>query len=468
MKNIFYFMWVITLAHFGTISLQAEKAGHEINVRIEGCATGDTLKLGYHYGNKQYMQDTSVVSAEGFATFEGEEALDGGVYFVVIPDHGYFEFLVDEQYFTLETKLDDYIKNMKVTGSKENEIFYNYLNFIHDKKEVKKGLQEQKETEKNEKKLASIQKKLDKLDEEVNDYRKKMNQKNSKSFYVKYLNAHDEPEIPEPPKNEDGTIDSTFRFKYYKAHFFDNMDFTDTRFTRTPLYQQKITQYLDKLTPQIPDSLNKAVDYIIEKSRPNESLFKYLTISLLNKYAKSKIMGMDAIYVHMIDTYYAKGETPWVDSVQLFKMKDRANTIRPNLIGKKAPPLRLKDDKGQWHDIHKMDAPYIVLYFWDPDCGHCKKSTPKVLQFSKDYKEKGVEVIGITTEHEGEKWFKYINEHKLDWINLADLKYQNNFRKLYDISGTPRIFILDPDRTIIAKRIGADNLPGFMDRILGK
>ena len=44
-------------------------------------------------------------------------------------------------------------------------------------------------------------------------------------------------------------------------------------------------------------------------------------------------------------------------------------------------------------NLHKIEAPFTVLFFWDPDCGHCKKSMPKMLEFYDDFKDKGVEVF---------------------------------------------------------------------------
>ena len=43
-----------------------------------------------------------------------------------------------------------------------------------------------------------------------------------------------------------------------------------------------------------------------------------------------------------------------------------------------------------------------------------------------------------------------------------------NFRELYDIKSTPKLFILDKNKKIIGKGIGAEQLPEFMDRQLGR
>ena len=63
---------------------------------------------------------------------------------------------------------------------------------------------------------------------------------------------------------------------------------------------------------------------------------------------------------------------------------------------------------------------------------------------------------------EMKKWTDFIKEHNLDWINVADPYRQNNFRFEWDIQSTPQIYILDKDKIIKAKRIGADQVEDFI------
>ena len=59
--------------------------------------------------------------------------------------------------------------------------------------------------------------------------------------------------------------------------------------------------YMTKVIPQIPDSIIPEIDMLIEKSRADSNLFRYMLITLFNYYGKSKIMGMDAVQVHIAD-----------------------------------------------------------------------------------------------------------------------------------------------------------------------
>jgi peroxiredoxin len=272
-----------------------------------------------------------------------------------------------------------------------------------------------------------------------------------------------EQEVPQAPKLANGRPDSTFAFRYLRAHYWDGFDFSDERLLYSPILYNKMKNFLDNLTYPIPDSINAAADIISEKAKANKEVFKYVVYWITSTYEMSQIMGMDAIFVHMAEKYYMTNQAYWVDSASLAKIAQRAMTLKPILIGKYAPNLTLKD--SSLHDVTLYDvrSKYTVLYFWDYGCSHCKKVTPKLLEWYHKNRSSGVEVFAIGTESNGEEWKKYIKENKLDWINVYDPYYQTGFKKTYDIYSTPVIYVLDEKKKIIAKRLDVDQLDGFLE-----
>jgi thiol-disulfide isomerase/thioredoxin len=118
----------------------------------------------------------------------------------------------------------------------------------------------------------------------------------------------------------------------------------------------------------------------------------------------------------------------------------------------------LTDSLGKQHSLYDVKAKYTVLYFWDPDCGHCQKATPALKEVYDKYRAKGLKVYAVCTEVEMDKWKKFIKEKNLDWINVADPAIRNNFRQDFDITTTPQIFLLDEEKIIRAKKIEVDVL----------
>ena len=73
-------------------------------------------------------------------------------------------------------------------------------------------------------------------------------------------------------------------------------------------------------------------------------------------------------------------------------------------------------------------------------------------------KPQGIEVYAVCAEYELDKWRKYVKEHEFQWINVADSTYTIPFKKLFDITSTPVIYILDENKNIIAKKISVQQI----------
>ncbi|MBN8703075.1 MAG: redoxin domain-containing protein [Bacteroidetes bacterium] len=436
----------------------AAAPGTNIKIKIKGVKDTFCL-LANHFGDKQYIQDTLKVDASGKMSITKKDGkYDGGIYLVVVPNKKYFEFIMDEtQNFTIETDTADLVGKMVIKGSNENMLFYDYLNFINQKqKEVEPLKKELDKHKANKDSATALQAQINEIDKQVSDYKKNFNEKNPNTFAGKLLKAMTDPKIPETPILSNGRKDSTFAYRYYKAHFFDNIDFTDDRLVRSPVYHGKLKQYFETMVLQHPDSINKEADFLLEKTKNSKELFKYTAHYITYTYEISKIMGMDAVFVHMVEKVYQPGLAYWVDSTSRAKMVTRAITLKPLLIGKRTPNLILADTNMKLINLSDVKAKYTVLIFWDYDCGHCQKEVPKLAEFYNKVKDKGVEVYSVSTEYDAEKWKKFIREHKLNWINVWDPYHQTNFKATYDITSTPQIYILNDKKEIIAKKINAE------------
>jgi thiol-disulfide isomerase/thioredoxin len=465
--KLFTTLFVFTLFAF-SFSANASD-GYKIKCKVNG-VKDSACYLAYYFGDKQYLKDTAKSDAAGNFEFSGKEKLPGGIYMIVMPKRKYFEVILDkEQVFSLETDTADFSKNMKIKGSKDNEVFYQYLDFITKKsKEMEALKEEQKDKDEKSDLVKKSKEKMQKVDAEVKEYKLQFIKDHPDMLLSQVFKASQEPDIPEAPLLPNGKKDSTYAYRFFKAHYWDGTNFTDERILRTPVFANKVKYYMEKLVLQIPDSLNKESEFLVEKARPNKEMFKYMVYWLTNTYETSNLMGADAVFVNMVKKYYKTGQAYWVNDTVLKKINDRGDQLDKILIGKVAPDLLVQDTNLVNHPLSAFNAKVTLLYFWDPDCGHCKKVTPKVLEFYQEYKSKGVEVFAVCTNF-GETmdlWKKGIKEMKLKWFNVADLFNKTGYKKTYDIYSTPVMYVLDKDKKIRAKRIGPENLKDIVDRIL--
>lgn len=458
-KNSLILFAFLIFSHFSF----AQKDGYKIKVTIDGISDSVCFLASY-FGDKTYIKDTAVVDQNGMMVFEGSGILPGGLYIVAgTKKNKYFEFLINEkQRFSIEAKKDNIAFNIKIKGSKENKLFYDYIAFISSKQaELLPWQSKLNQKPLNSDSIAIIRKNISRIDKEVKEFREWFINENQGTLVAAFLQATMEPVIPTEPSGLSGvSTDSSYAYRYYKQHYWDNLDLADARLLRTPIFYKKLEKYLNEVVLQLPDSLNNEIDRLLEAARPDNEVFEYLLWQMVIKYESSKIMGFDAIFVHLADTYFKTGQADWLNETVKENIINRANILEPLLIGKKAPNMILLDTNNIPTALHPIEAKYTIIFFWDTDCSFCKKETPKLKKF---YQEKGkklsIEVFAVCIDTSMSKWKQYINQQNLQWINVNGyLSMTPDFHDLYDVHSSPVMYLLDKDKNILTKRILTDQV----------
>lgn len=480
------------------LALAGLSSAQDLRRRLEFIVTGvavkDTVFLANYYGNKLYYSDTAVSDAKGRIVFDRVKGYKAGVYAVVVPGPKYFEFLVNESEVVMTTDTEDLLGHLKVVRSLENQIFLDYVRFLNAKKKEGEDLRQRMEATQDPIAKGRDKEQLSRLDKEVKAYMKAAVDKDPKTFAAAIIRMSTDPEQVEV-KRPDGSVDSTATYYRYRQHYWDNTDLTDERILRTPVFQNKFDEYVGTVIPQNPDTINKLADDLVQRMSTTPELWKFAVHNITYKYETSEIMGMDAVFVHMAQTYYCPkpGETSkatWMSKEKLDKLCERARKQAPLVIGAKARNIILTDTTEQrWIDMYKVPSEYVLIVFWDPHCGHCKKSLPDLY---KQYKEKlkpiGVEVYTVAKATDSTlfaDWKTFIREQQLDWINVgltwhvyADAKKNSgkyipqyttieslNYSDAWDVFTTPRFFLVDADRKIVGKQIDPDQIVKLVDQL---
>jgi len=471
-------MRFILLCLITVISFTSFSKGYKINGEVKGLVD-TTVLLAYYFGGNQYAKDTAY-STNGKFVFEGEKGLPEGMYLIVLPNQKYFDVILTEQNFSFSTNINNIVESMTFKNSEENFLFYQYLKFITNKQKNVSQLKNQLASEKSESKKLILEKNIESIDEEVLMFRDGFIEKNSNLFFTKIIKSTIEVSIPESPIDSSGNTDKNFPFRFYKKNFWNNINLSDERMLRTPIFHNKMIQFLEKLTVKNPDSIIKSADLLVSRIK-NKDIFKYVVSHITSTYERSKIMGMDAVFVHMVENYYMQDKCDWVDEKQLKKIVERAEKIAPNLIGRVAPEFVdiigrpfMKDPNGKIYKLSDIKSDYTILVFYAPDCGHCKKEIPRIKEVTDSLilNNIDIKVFAVTTEFDKEEWIKFINEKNTkNWINVCDIQKDeegnpmasSDWRDKYDIYSTPVVYLLDSEKKILAKRISYDQIVEIID-----
>jgi thiol-disulfide isomerase/thioredoxin len=452
--------------------------GYEIHFKVNGLQDTSVI-LGHRFAASLRADDTVWVDQNGQGVFKGDKELRGGMYFLFLNGEVVFFFLDKDQQFSMETSLGDLQGNLTFKGSEMNSAWSAYNAEVAKINQEKEALLASKENATDAEKKA-IDESLKNLGEKFNSAKQKTINKNRHNFLGVFLQATEEVKVPDPPKDGQGNIiDSLFQYRYYRNHFFDNFDVSDARLLYSPIYEDKIKRYLDKVVPQVPDTIIKEADWLIGLSRSDSILFQYMTSTLLNHYAKSEIMGMDAVYLHIAEKYYIP-EANWTSEKFIEDLKKTVAKQKPLVLGKVAPDIQMvhvpsehfkmaKTDTalkknvyvGSFFNLHQIKADFTVLYFWESDCGHCRKSVPKLHANLEKLTELGTVVVAVHMAGgvEGKvDWTDFLNTHEIyNWINAWN-PYSLDYKDKYDLKASNQVFILDKDKKIIAKRISTEQV----------
>jgi thiol-disulfide isomerase/thioredoxin len=459
---------IIILPMISVMSMSQIKKVYDISFNISGL-TDSTIYLAYHLGDKQYLKDSVKISKSGNGSFSGTELLPKGIYMIVLPGRKYFEMLISEdQIFSISCSYSDYFSTLKFYGSDENSAFITYQKKWIKMQEEANSIALRLQNNKTNKDSVQIISELRvTMENRMKGYLNEVISTNKGSLLALLIKAMLPVEVPPvvlPPNTVNPDSVKWMRtYLYNKDHFFDNIDLTDERLLRTPILQGKLNMFFTNVVMQLADSINKEIDKVISKCSGNYKIFQFVSVYLFNHFRESEVMGHDAVMVKIADDIYLSGKADWTTKEWRDNLRNEVDRIRPNLIGVKGHDLVMDTFTGVSVTLYDINKEFIILYFWEPDCGHCQEATPKLKAYYDKAKNEGVEIFTVCTQSDKTKWEKYIRDNNLTWINGWDPKRVTNFDYYYNVQSTPTVYILDKNKVIIAKKLPIESIGSFID-----
>ncbi len=415
------------------------------------------IYVGYHFGNQKYLLDTLAVENEKFIL---ETEATEGVYFLYSPSF-YFEFILESGEYRLETSIKNPFGELNIEGSEENELFKAFqVEMIGLQKEQRELLAELEQASGVD--SITLQQQISSLGLKMTDYRQELIEENQVLFTSEFLSLMG----GVVPPSYDDLSDSIRRVKQYhyiKEHYFDDIDLSNSSLLRTPLLHSKVMEYFDRVLIQSPDSINQGLDQLFDKIDSNEEMFRYWLVTMFKKYAESKVMGMDAVMIHLAKSYYLTGRADWITEEYRTQLNEEVAYLQHSLIGKQAPPIEgIVDTLMQPIYLDQIPAPYTLLFIYDPDCGHCKKSIKKLEEMDAELYELGIQIFALCTTTDVPRWKEFVADANPEWIHAIDPSGKSYFRVYYNVRSTPQVFLLDESKTILAKKLDIDQ---FIDLV---
>ena len=456
MKNLF-----LLLILFFAQGLIAQDDSCRILIQAEGYQGGVAKLIGI-YGDQNFMEDSAYIDSTGRIEFRRKSPFKPGYFYVIFPDKSNLHMILDEdQHFSMKTSKSDLLGSMKVESSLDNKLLYESLKLqIRLEKESDSLNVLKNAAGKDSVILKKYDQKMKQIQLEKKKQLESFQKKYPNTFFTRFKMAGQNPELVEI-KKENGETDNDKQIELYREAFWDNVDFHDVRLLSTPVIANKLKRYITELTPQNPDSIIRQADYIIQKSLVNKEMFQYICnwIALNYQPTQTKIMDGEAVFVHILDKYFTKEFAFWMSEKDLSLVKKKVFEMKSSLLNCQGPDVVSQDFYGNTRSIYELKEDFIIVYMFDPDCDHCQKETPQLLEIYKEWKPKGVEVFAIVLNSTEKQWRDFIARYKTEsWINVFDPTNKSFYAK-YFVDITPEIYVLNKERKIIGKNLHPEQIP---------
>jgi len=494
--NVKCFLGSVFLLSF-IVTISAFSQNYEISVTIN--SRNDTVLLGHFFAKNDLMiPDDTLVLKNGKGVFRGNKKLEKGVYFLIGDRKKLFDFIIGEnKKFGIVADTADFINLTKFISSPDNDVFFEFQRFNADRGRQFQQLNEQFQIATTDDERNAIRTKMQSLRDERIKYIENLVDANKYLYVSKFLRTlvPVETRLPDPPQDDDGKVtDPGFQYRWYRAHFFDNLNIFDPDMLRTPFYEEKVMEFMTKVIPQHTDTICAEASKILTKAKANDEVFRCIMVSLFNHYAtlanKVLVQGYvipENVWVYLAENWYIPYAT-WSTAEYLETLRKEVEKKSPNLIGKLAPPMEMLRvlpnehfkaaalDTAIKNDLHagreikdfrkELKSKYTAIIFWDYSCGHCKTFLEKMIPVYEENKNKGLTVITVQTVASREaksKWIDFVNDHQMyDWTN-AWIPYTNKYKDLYDIASTPLLYLLDEKGNIILKKMEPEHFKDFFE-----
>ena len=277
-----------------------------------------------------------------------------------------------------------------------------------------------------------------------------------------------------------GTGGASVRYGQENVHYPDGLDSL-----RSAAVSAKVKEYLDAIVAEPVEIQKQETDFLIGTC--TDSLVRQaVALEIYSYYTESKVMGAEAVAVHICDKWFIPGKIRMRSDMDLMGARMFAEFNRRSLLGMQAPELVLKDTLGK--DCRLFRAPdtpagndsirditspdrYSILYFYATDCAQCRIETV-LLRNILENDDFPVNFYAVNTGRDKEGWMRYIRLQmdiktaNTDVFHLWDPNMESDFQIKYGILQTPGMFLIAPDGTITGRRLDAPALEKMLKEAL--
>ncbi|MDD2289609.1 MAG: TlpA disulfide reductase family protein [Bacteroidales bacterium] len=412
---------------------------YSISLCMNGGSNAPVI-LALQQGEYVIPVDTAGPDYRGCARFEGDLSLEAGQYVFVQHNRRLFNFLIscpEAINLSFSANLQDgRTLEVQAEGSEENNAYMRFNRFLQEHyARASEILEEGHDPEKS---LAEVER----LEATIREYAAFLARE-----YEGYMLGIIAKNIFTPAAGPGEAA----------MHYLGNIDFTDPRILNTSILPLRLKEYFTGILPPLPDSLIFHADRIL-KQDIHPKVKGYVARYLFTLFFTSEIMGMENAAFHMADSWLLADSLLCPDPELAREMETFVRFNKQCLLGMRAPELNLPDVHGTMQSLHQTEARYTILFFFEDNCPACSREILKLTRFARDYNDPDVKFFAVYTQDDKDILTRYAAYFPSNWTTLWDPDFSSGFDEKFNVRSTPRIYLLDKNKTIIGRDLDTETL----------
>lgn len=252
-------------------------------------------------------------------------------------------------------------------------------------------------------------------------------------------------------------------FSNYRAFWAENnpmtFDATKTDFRNaevTGSESEKLSFNLYQKIDTLPRSERLKMEMEFVQNNPKSIVSASMLSVYCTTWGKEKTKELyDQLSIENKNTKFGKEISRYIELNKQPKIGDQfEDFVSENINGE---PKKLSEVKGK----------VILLEFWASWCGPCREENPNLVKTYEKFNPKGFEIFAVSLDQSRESWLKAIEEDRLNWEQVSDLKGTKDVASLiYGINGIPDNFLIGEEGIIIGRNLRGEKLNEKLSKLL--
>lgn len=174
----------------------------------------------------------------------------------------------------------------------------------------------------------------------------------------------------------------------------------------------------------------------------------------------NEFMGVEyTTEVYAMLPEYVKNSYYGEKLVQSLKMAAESRDISKGATIPNITVLDMNGNPQHLYDIIK-NSKFTLIDCWASWCTPCRAEVPELKKILQIYKDKGLNIIGISSDKKVDNWEKAIKEDQAPWGHYLEVPSSSLF-KIFDLRSIPAYILVNSKGVLLAFDRGVSKIPPF-------